>query len=145
MILMHYIPGDTMYYLMTTNRCKEISVNNRLDILSKAMEIYGLIAFFSVVQDDFAPQNIMISEDLQVVTLVDLGHAFVLGLPKSTSPMSNPSTRPPSPLDVVDGRSALLPWLPEEFGRSGNLERWMEERWGKSKDFERRQLRGEIL
>lgn len=89
---------------MATDPCKEISVSNRLDILTKAMDMYLWLAFFGVAHDDFVPQIIVVNEDLRVITLIGLGHAFVIVVPNSSFPLPNRHTCLPSPLDMIDAK-----------------------------------------
>lgn len=137
MILMDYIPGSAMYSLLTTDQVDKFSPDTRLDILAQAMEKYCWLAFFGIVQNDFAPRNIMISTE-QRVTLIDLSQSYVTGLPYSDPPFRIERKRPRSPIDIFRGvySSEFDCWVPDRYRSKAVFRQWMEMRWGESEEFD---------
>lgn len=135
MILLEYIPGSSMYSILTSDQTDQFSPDTRMDILSRAMEMYCWLKYYGVSQNDFAPRNIMIGTDNRV-TLIDLSHAYVTGLPNSGT-VFREQTRPDSPAErfhVMSGEFDC--WIPEKYLSGTAFDRWRETRWEGSEEFE---------
>lgn len=144
LILQQFIPGDTMEALIESGKAQNISIDVRMDIIARLMEIHSKLDFIGVRHEDSYTRNVIVSKhlgDKWHVTLIDFSHSGVMGLENSKwhRRRDDDAKLPRSPITVCYGHWPVLPlpvieehWIDKKYRSSRERLRWMNERWGKS-------------
>lgn len=148
LILMQFIPGDTMQAWMERGEMEKINPRVRMDLLDRLMEAISELDFIGVRSDDIHPRNLMVTKDAKNkwrITLIDFTHSRVKDLvySKWRTRRGREQQLPESPITIVMEcwPPNCVGWVPKEYDgqTKDSFERrlkQMKDRWEGSSKYE---------
>lgn len=143
MILMEWISGSSMQFLIDCQKINSFSPEQRLSILAKAMEVECKINFHGVRHGDFAPRNIILVEHTSAkvqnyrVLLVDFNYSATFSRPNCKYKRQE-ATRPISPRYRFWGPcpNEFISWVPRPHrSQPAAFKGWLRSVWEHSGEF----------
>lgn len=139
LILMEYIPYPSMASIIKQGRVISIPVETRMQLLTRAFEIFAWLKYYGIDQNDFAPRNIMVDPDQGRVVLLDFSIAKFRDRYNSKWSLRKGELLPVGPTHPIEqwhcnwADDDISNWVPKYLHSAQARYDWFRNQWRDSK------------